>query len=60
MLTPAAYTESRINAAAEWLQSCSTLHDAMDCSLSGLSVCGILQKRILSEWVAISSSRGSS
>ena len=31
----------------------------MDCSLPGPSVCGILQARIL-EWVAISSSRGSS
>ena len=33
--------------------------DPMDCSLPGFSVCGILQARIL-EWVAISSSRGSS
>ena len=33
--------------------------DPMDCSLPGSSVCGILQARIL-EWVAISSSRGSS
>ena len=31
----------------------------MDCNLSGFSVCVILQARIL-EWVAISSSRGSS
>ena len=31
----------------------------MDCSLPGPSVCGIRQARIL-EWVAISSSRGSS
>ena len=35
------------------------LCNAMDSSLPGSSVCGILQTRIL-EWVAISSSRGSS
>ena len=40
-------------------QSCLTLWDPMDCSLPGFSVHGILQARIL-EWVAISSSRGSS
>ena len=44
-------------------QSCLTLGDPMDCSLPGSSVYGIvpgiLQARIL-EWVAISSSRGSS
>ena len=39
--------------------SCPTLCDPMDCSLSGSSVCGILQARIL-EWVAISFSRRSS
>ena len=39
-------------AAAKSLQSCLTLHDPMDCSLSGSSVCGILQARVL-EWVAI-------
>ena len=38
-------------------QSCPTLCDPMDCSLSGSSVHGILQARIL-EWVAISFSRG--
>ena len=36
-------------------QSCLTLCDAMDCSLPGSSVHGILQARIL-EWVVISSS----
>ena len=41
------------------LQSCLTLWDPMDCSPPGSSVHGILQARIL-EWVAISSSRGSS
>ena len=40
-------------------QSCPTLCDSMDCSLPSSSVHGILQARIL-EWVAISSSRGSS
>ena len=40
-------------------KSCLTLCDLMDCSLPGSSVRGISQARIL-EWVAISSSRGSS
>ena len=40
-------------------QSCLTLCDPMDCSPPGSSVHGILQARRL-EWVAISSSRGSS
>ena len=40
-------------------QSRLTLCDPVDCSLPGSSVHGILQARIL-EWVAISSSRGSS
>ena len=44
---------------AELLQSCLTLCDPMNCSLPGSSVHGIPQARIL-EWVAISSSRGSS
>ena len=44
---------------AQSLQSCLTLCDPMDCSLAGSSVHGILQARIL-EWIAISSSRGSS
>ena len=39
--------------------SCLTLCDTMDCSLPGSSAHGILQARIL-EWVAMSSSRGSS
>ena len=38
-------------------QSCPILCNPMDYSLSGSSVYGILQARIL-EWVAISSSRG--
>ena len=40
-------------------QSGPTLCDLMDCSPLGFSVHGILQARML-EWVAISSSRGSS
>ena len=40
-------------------QSCPTLCDPMDCSQPDSSVHGILPARIL-EWVAISSSRGSS
>ena len=40
-------------------QSCPTLCHSMDCTLSGFSVHGIFQARIL-EWVAISFSRGSS
>ena len=41
------------------LQLCLTLCNAMDCSPPGSSLHGILQASIL-EWVAISSSRGSS
>ena len=44
---------------AALLQSCPTLFNSMDYSLPGSSVHGILQARIL-EWVATSSSRGSS
>ena len=40
-------------------QLCPILHDPMDYSLSGASVHGILQARIL-EWVAVPFSRGSS
>ena len=46
-------------APAQSLQSCPTLCDPMDCSPPGSSVPGILQARIV-EWVATSSSRGSS
>ena len=41
------------------IQSCPTLCDPMDCSLAGSFVHWIFQARIL-EWVAMSSSRGSS
>ena len=44
---------------SEVAQSCPTLCDPVDCSLSGSSLHGILQARIL-EWVAIFFSRGSS
>ena len=40
-------------------QSCLTLYHPMNYSTPGFSVHGIIQSRIL-EWVAISSSRGSS
>ena len=36
------------------LQTCSTLHNPMDCSLPGSSVLGILQSRIL-DWVTMPS-----
>ena len=39
-------------------QSCPTLCDPIDCSLSGSSIYGIFQARVL-EWIAISFSRGS-
>ena len=44
---------------SEVAQSCPTLCDPVDCSLSGSSVHGIFQARVL-EWTAISFSRGSS
>ena len=44
---------------AKLLQSYLTLCDPMDYSLSGSSVHGILQARIL-EWLTMPSSRGSS
>ena len=49
----------KIGMHAKSLQSCPTLCDSMDCSPPGSSVHGIFQARIL-EWVAMSSSRGSS
>ena len=44
---------------SEVAQLCPTLCHPMDCSLSGSSVHGIFQTRVL-EWIAISFSRGSS
>ena len=43
----------KVKSESEVAQSCLTVCDPMDCSLSGFSVHGILQARIL-EWVAIS------
>ena len=43
----------------EVTQSCPTLWNPVDCSLSGSSVHGVFQARVL-EWIAISFSRGSS
>ena len=43
----------------QFAQSCPTLCNPMDCSLSGSSVHGIFQARVL-EWIAISFSRASS
>ena len=41
------------------LQSCLTLYDPVDCSLTGSSLYEVFQARML-EWVAMTSSRGSS
>ena len=57
--TPKKKQSAFLSLHAKSLQFCLTLCDPMDCSLPGSSVHGILQARIL-EWVAISSSRGSS
>ena len=49
----------KVKSESEVAQLCPILSNSMDCSPPGSSVHGILQARIL-EWVAISSSRGSS
>ena len=49
----------KVKSESEVTQSCPTLCNPMDCSLSGSSVHGIFQARVL-EWVAISFSTGSS
>ena len=54
-----ALSATELQSVALVAQSCLTLRNPMDCSPPGSSVHGILQARIL-EWVAISSSRGSS
>ena len=46
----------KVKSESEVSQSCLTLSDPMDCSLSGSSVHGIFQARVL-EWVAIAFSR---
>ena len=47
----------KVKSESEVAQSCPTLSDPMDCSLSGSSVHGILQARVL-EWGAIALSAG--
>ena len=42
----------KVKSESEVAQSCPTLHDAMDCSLTGSSTHGSSQARVL-EWVAI-------
>ena len=48
----------KIKSESEVSQSCSTLCNSMDCSLTGFSIHGIFQARIL-EWVDIAFSWGS-
>ena len=48
------WSKVEIEVLSEVAQLCQTLCDPVDCSLSGCSVHGILQSRIL-EWVAIPS-----
>ena len=52
------WSESSSESESEVTQSYLTLCDPMDCSLTGSSVHGIFQARVL-EWIAISFSRGS-
>ena len=42
----------KVKSVSEVVQSCPTPSDPMDCSLSGSSIHGIFQARVL-EWVAI-------
>ena len=58
-MTACPYWDWRVYTMCWHAQSCLTLCDPMDCSPPGSSVLGISQTRTL-EWVAISSSRGSS
>ena len=46
----------KMKSESEVAQSCLTLSDPMDCSLSGSSVHGVFQARVL-EWVAIAFSK---
>ena len=46
----------KVKSESEVAQSCLTLRDPMDCSLSGSSVHGIFQARVL-EWGAFASSK---
>ena len=52
------FIKKDLESESEVAQSCPTLCDPMDCSLSGSSVHGIFQGRVL-EWIAISFSRAS-
>ena len=49
----------KVKSKSEVAQSCPTLSDPIDCSLSGSPVHGIFQARVL-EWIAIAFSEGSS
>ena len=42
----------KVKSESEVTQSCPTLGDSMDCSLSGSSIHGVFQARVL-EWGAI-------
>ena len=42
----------KVKSESEVAQSCLNLHDALDCSLLGSSIHGILQARVL-EWGAL-------
>ena len=53
------HQQNKVTCVCSVTQLCSTLCDPVDCSAPGSSVHGILQVRIV-QWVAISSSRGSS
>ena len=52
-ITISAYNDEWEWSESEVAQSCPTLCDPMDCSLSGSSVHGIFQARVL-EWIAMS------
>ena len=54
---PSPMRESESESESEVTQLCPTLSDPMDCSLSGSSVRGIFQARVL-EWGAIAFSAG--
>ena len=47
----------KVKSESEVAQTCLTLHDLMDCSLTGSFFHGIFQARVL-EWVAIVFSTG--
>ena len=47
----------KVKSESEVVQSCPTLSNSMDCSLSGSSIHGIFQARVL-EWGAIAFSAG--